>query len=208
MKNRRISLPSDNNFWHRKKRRSRRSSRKSNSSGDILNTKMLRLMVDLMPSAVYTCSPETGDCTWVNMRLLKYTGLNLEDLLGRGWIEAVHPDDRDSVLEMWNTTFSRGEGSSADYRMRRFDGQYRWFLGRAGPLRDARGVNIRWFGTCIDIHDQKLAEQRQSRQLHIEANEKKYRLLAEAIPQIVFTATPKDGITYVNNKWFAYSGQT
>ncbi|CAG8821609.1 8779_t:CDS:2, partial [Gigaspora rosea] len=110
------------------------------------------------------------------MRLLKYTGLNLEDLLGRGWIEAVHPDDRDSVLEMGNTAFSR--------------------------------VNIRWFGTCIDIHDQKLAEQRQSRQLHIEANEKKYRLLAEAIPQIVFTATPKDGITYVNNKWFAYSGQT
>ncbi|CAG8616211.1 9287_t:CDS:2, partial [Racocetra fulgida] len=131
-----------------------------------------------------------------------------QDLLGRGWIEVIHPDDRANVLEMWNTTFLRGEGSSANYRMKRFDGQYRWFLGRAGPLRDARGVNIRWFGTCIDVHDQKLAEQRQSRQLHIEASEKKYRLLADAIPQIVFTATPKDGITYVNDKWLAYSGQT
>ncbi|CAG8648326.1 24686_t:CDS:10, partial [Racocetra persica] len=162
-KNRRISMPADTTFWHRKRRRSKRSSRGSNQS---------------------------------------------EDLLGRGWIEVIHPDDRANVLEMWNTTFLRGEGTSANYRMKRFDGQYRWFLGRAGPLRDARGVNIRWFGTCIDIHDQKLAEQRQSRQLHIEASEKKYRLLADAIPQIVFTATPKDGITYVNDKWLAYSGQT
>ncbi|CAG8536173.1 3971_t:CDS:2, partial [Acaulospora colombiana] len=179
VKSRRVSLPADHSL-----RRKRRLSRnlKALSTG--------------------------GDCNWVNMRLLKYTGRSIDDLLGHGWMEVVHPEDRPRVLEMWRTTFSRGEGSSAEYRMRRFDGQYRWFLGRAGPLRDARGVNIRWFGTCTDVHDQKLAEQVQNRQLHIEANEKKYRLLAEAIPQIVFTATPKDGITYVNKKWLDYSGQT
>ncbi|CAJ0917873.1 15148_t:CDS:10 [Entrophospora sp. SA101] len=169
---------------------------------------MLRMIVDLTPNVVYTLTPGTGDCTWVNMRLLKYTGKRIDSLLGHGWIEVVHQDDRSSVWEMWNRTFSRGEGSSAEYRIRRFDGQYRWFLGRAGPLRDARGVNIRWFGTCTDVHDQKLSEKLQSRQIHIEANEKKYRLLADAIPQIVFTATPKEGINYVNKKWIAYSGQT
>ncbi|CAG8530718.1 5363_t:CDS:10 [Acaulospora morrowiae] len=223
VKSRRVSLPTD-----RKRRQSRNSIKASNVPGNlhrrhnssaqpalmekprliIPNTKMLRLLMDLMPNVVYTCTPGLGDCTWVNMRLLKYTGRSIDDLLGHGWMEVVHPEDRPRVLEMWNNTFSRGEGSSAEYRMRRFDGQYRWFLGRAGPLRDARGVNIRWFGTCTDVHDQKLAEQVQSRQVHIEANEKKYRLLAEAIPQIVFTATPKDGITYVNKKWLDYSSQT
>ncbi|CAJ0856099.1 292_t:CDS:10, partial [Entrophospora sp. SA101] len=173
-----------------------------------MDSKMLRMIVDLTPNVVYTLTPGTGDCTWVNMRLLKYTGKRIDSLLGHGWIEVVHQDDRSSVWEMWNRTFSRGEGSSAEYRIRRFDGQYRWFLGRAGPLRDARGVNIRWFGTCTDVHDQKLSEKLQSRQIHIEANEKKYRLLADAIPQIVFTATPKEGINYVNKKWIAYSGQT
>ncbi|CAG8524377.1 10644_t:CDS:10 [Diversispora eburnea] len=152
-------------------------------------------------------SRRTCECTWVNVRLLKYTNRHIDDLLGHGWIDVVHPDDRQRVWEMWDKTFTRGEGASSEYRMRRYDGQYRWFLGRAGPLRDARGVNIRWFGTCTDVHDQKMAEQIQSRQHHIEANEKKYRLLAEAIPQIVFTATLKDGILYVNNKWLSYSGQ-
>ncbi|CAJ0917857.1 15142_t:CDS:10 [Entrophospora sp. SA101] len=222
------SLPTyySNDYKCNKKRRRRSSSRNFSDANFATKNKninkdcdgkdssitccddMLRMIVDLTPNVVYTLTPGTGDCTWVNMRLLKYTGKRIDSLLGHGWIEVVHQDDRSSVWEMWNRTFSRGEGSSAEYRIRRFDGQYRWFLGRAGPLRDARGVNIRWFGTCTDVHDQKLSEKLQSRQIHIEANEKKYRLLADAIPQIVFTATPKEGINYVNKKWIAYSGQT
>ncbi|CAJ0753949.1 239_t:CDS:2 [Entrophospora sp. SA101] len=191
------SLPTyySNDYKCNKKRRRRSSSRNFSDANFATKNKNINKDCD-------------GDCTWVNMRLLKYTGKRIDSLLGHGWIEVVHQDDRSSVWEMWNRTFSRGEGSSAEYRIRRFDGQYRWFLGRAGPLRDARGVNIRWFGTCTDVHDQKLSEKLQSRQIHIEANEKKYRLLADAIPQIVFTATPKEGINYVNKKWIAYSGQT
>ncbi|CAG8517827.1 5440_t:CDS:10, partial [Ambispora leptoticha] len=172
------------------------------------NTKLLRLILDVMPNAVYTCSRINGDCTWVNNRMIQYCGNRIEDMLGYGWFDTVHPDDKTRVWEMWTTAFSRGEGFSAQYRIRRFDGHYRWFLGRAGPLRDARGVVIHWFGTCTDVHDQKQAEEQQARQLHVEANEKKYRQLAEAIPQIVFTATPRDGITYVNEKWTTYSGLT
>ncbi|RUS28591.1 hypothetical protein BC938DRAFT_481703 [Jimgerdemannia flammicorona] len=63
-------------------------------------------------------------------------------------------------------------------------------------------------GTCTDIHDNKMAEAARNRQIEIMANEKKYRLLAEAIPQIVFTTTPEKGLTYANAKWFGYSGQT
>ncbi|KAG0319796.1 hypothetical protein BGZ99_004900 [Dissophora globulifera] len=91
--------------------------------------------------------------------------------------------------------------------VRRFDGQYRWFLGRILPVRDCGGHIVHWFGTSTDIHDQKLAELQLNRQIELELNEKKYRLLAEAIPQIVFTASPHIGLTFANAKWFTYSGQ-
>ncbi|KAG0086993.1 hypothetical protein BGZ93_011202 [Podila epicladia] len=96
---------------------------------------------------------------------------------------------------------------NAQYRVRRFDGQYRWFLGRILPVRDCGGNIVHWFGTSTDIHDQKLAELQLNRQVELEVNEKKYRLLAEAIPQIVFTAAPQIGLTFANAKWFTYSGQ-
>ncbi|CAG8437642.1 10517_t:CDS:10 [Ambispora gerdemannii] len=219
-KPRRVSLARYHSS-HRRNRKSRRSS-KTNSVNNqfgssshntvpqlvVPNTKLLRLILDVMPNAVYTCSRISGDCTWVNNRMIQYCGNRIEDMLGYGLFDTIHPDDKSRVWEMWTTAFSRGEGFSAQYRIRRFDGHYRWFLGRAGPLRDARGIVIHWFGTCTDVHDQKQAEEQQARQLHVEANEKKYRQLAEAIPQIVFTATPKDGITYVNEKWTTYSGLT
>ncbi|KAF9373557.1 hypothetical protein CPC16_001796 [Podila verticillata] len=104
-------------------------------------------------------------------------------------------------------SFDRGEMFNAQYRVRRFDGQYRWFLGRILPVRDCGGNIVHWFGTSTDIHDQKLAELQLNRQVELEVNEKKYRLLAEAIPQIVFTAAPQIGLTFANAKWFTYSGQ-
>ncbi|KAF9980088.1 hypothetical protein BGZ75_008831, partial [Mortierella antarctica] len=75
------------------------------------------------------------------------------------------------------------------------------------PVRDCGGTIVHWFGTSTDIHDQKLAEIQLNRQVELELNEKKYRLLAEAIPQIVFTASPHIGLTFANAKWFTYSGQ-
>ncbi|KAG0349854.1 hypothetical protein BG005_010624 [Podila minutissima] len=74
-------------------------------------------------------------------------------------------------------------------------------------FRDCGGNIVHWFGTSTDIHDQKLAELQLNRQVELEVNEKKYRLLAEAIPQIVFTAAPQIGLTFANAKWFTYSGQ-
>ncbi|CAG8537246.1 9659_t:CDS:10 [Paraglomus occultum] len=185
---------------------SRRSSKDEMQRVVVPTADMYRMILDDMPNVAFTFSRTNGDCTWVNARFTQYTSLPVQDLLGNNWLRCIHKDDQQRVWDSWRAAFNRGESYSDQYRIRRFDGHYRWFLGRARPIRDARGVIIHWLGTSTDVHDQKVAEEQQLTRRHIEANEKKYRMLAEAIPQIVFTATPKDGILYVNNKWTDYSG--
>ncbi|KAF9938948.1 hypothetical protein BGZ65_011875 [Modicella reniformis] len=170
-------------------------------------TRLLRLIVDAISHHVFTLSPQSGCLTWLNQRSLQYTGVPLFQLLHTPWTRLLHEDDRETFQPLFKDCFDRGEMFNAQYRVRRFDGQYRWFLGRILPVRDCGGNIVHWFGTSTDIHDQKLAELQLNRQVELELNEKKYRLLAEAIPQIVFTATPQSGLAYANAKWFTYSGQ-
>ncbi|KAG0197162.1 hypothetical protein BGX28_009321, partial [Mortierella sp. GBA30] len=154
-----------------------------------------------------TLSPLSGCLTWLNQRALQYVGAPLSQLVHSPWTRVLHEDDRAKIQPLFKECFDRGEMFDAQYRVLRFDGQYRWFLGRIVPVRDCGGTIVHWFGTSTDIHDQKLAEIQLNRQVELELNEKKYRLLAEAIPQIVFTASPQVGLTFANAKWFTYSGQ-
>lgn len=83
----------------------------------------------------------------------------------------------------------------------------RWFMVRAVPLRDQRGIIVHWFGTNMDIHEQRLAELNATRQAEKAQSESKYRSLANSSPQIVFAATANQGITFANTQWTGYSGQ-
>ncbi|ORZ09833.1 hypothetical protein BCR42DRAFT_454801 [Absidia repens] len=168
---------------------------------------LLRLVIDGIPIHVFTCSTKTGQITWVNNRILQYTGRALQDHLGPGWLSHMHPDDQTDFRQAWEQAFEQGNGFAGEYRLRRFDGVYRGFLWRIVPLRDIKGIIIHWFGTCTDVHDQQLAKENSLRQMEIESNERKYRLLADAIPQIVFTFSPGVGLTYANGKWENYSNQ-
>ncbi|OBZ87070.1 Peroxide stress-activated histidine kinase mak1 [Choanephora cucurbitarum] len=169
---------------------------------------LLRLIIDGIPIHVFTCSTNTGQVTWVNNRTLQYTGRPLKDHLGSLWLSHMHPDDQPECKKAWELSYEQGNGFAGEYRLKRFDGVYRCFLWRIVPLRDLKGRIIHWFGTCTDIHDQRVAKENNLRQMEIESNERKYRLLAEAIPQIVFTLSPQVGITYTNGKWSMYSGKS
>ncbi|KAG0055557.1 hypothetical protein BGZ89_002322 [Linnemannia elongata] len=173
----------------------------------IPRTRLLRMIVDAIAHHVFTLSPQTGCLTWLNQRSMQYTGIPLPHLLHKPWTGILHKDDEMKFQPLFKDSFEKGEMFNAQYRVRRFDGQYRWFLGRVVPVRDCGGHIVQWFGTSTDIHDQKIAELQLNRQVELELNEKKYRLLAEAIPQIVFTAAPQVGLTYANAKWFTFSGQ-
>lgn len=100
-----------------------------------------------------------GAVTYFNQRWMQYTGQTLEQALNWGWEPVVHPDDLATCLTRWHHSLQTGELYEVEYRFRRHDGAYRWYVGRALPLRDAAGQVIKWFGTCTDIHEQKQTEE-------------------------------------------------
>ncbi|RPA92688.1 hypothetical protein L873DRAFT_1831024 [Choiromyces venosus 120613-1] len=171
------------------------------------SNRLLRTIIDSIPVHVFTALPQTGETTWVNARMLAYRGSTVEGFMKGPW-DALHPDDRDDYVKRWGIAVRKGEPFSHQVRIRRFDGIYRWFMIRAVPLRDSRGIIVHWFGTNMDIHDQRLAEVDAARQAEMAESESKYRSLANSSPQIVFAATANDGITYANTQWQGYSGQT
>jgi len=172
------------------------------------SSRLLKVVVDSIPVHVFTASPGTGTITWANGRTLAYRGVTAEDYIANPHA-SLHPDDSEEFLRRWNRMLKlETEGISQTVRIKRFDGQFRWFAARVVPLRDSRGGVVHWFGTAMDIHDAREAEINTARQEEIKASEFKYRSLAEASPQIVFAATPALGISYANSQWMSYSGVT
>ena len=165
------------------------------------------LMLDSLPAHVFVALPQTGEIVWVNSRFLTYRGQSSGDLAADPW-GSIHPDDREEYLRTWGHCVRTGEQFSRTVRIRRFDGAYRWFYARAVASKDKRGVIMQFLGSYMDIHDQHIAEVRAARQEEIEASEAKHRLLANLIPQIIFTATEDEGITFANEQWLSYTGQT
>jgi PAS domain S-box-containing protein len=118
----------------------------------------LRLVIDTIPALAWSALPD-GSHDFLNQRWLEYTGLSLEEGLGRGWQAAIHPEDRARLVDEWRAALAAGEPLETEERVRRADGEYRWFLLRVVPLRDERGNIVRWYGTNTDIEDRKQAEE-------------------------------------------------
>src|SRR5260221_410824 len=119
----------------------------------------LRTTIDTIPVMAWVAGAD-GDLQIHNQGWLAYTGLPQEQLLGHGWRAAVHPDDLPGLVNRRMAALASGEPGEYEARVRRFDGEYRWFLFRGGPLRDKLGNMVKWYGTNTDIHDRKLAEDR------------------------------------------------
>ena len=113
-----------------------------------------RHALDALPQLVFGAAPD-GTVEYMNTRYVEYTGLPLDDLLGWNWGWVVHPNDLPTTLEAWSTAVRTGTPREVSHRLRRSDGEYRWFLARAEPVRDEGGHVVRWFGTCTDIDESK-----------------------------------------------------
>jgi PAS domain S-box-containing protein len=120
--------------------------------------KEFQFVTDFMPQMIWVTRPD-GYHYYYNKQWYDYTGLTYGETEGEGWNHAFHPDDQERAWKVWRHSLATGEPYEIEYRCRRYDGAYRWFLGRALPLKDEEGKIIKWFGTCTEIHDQKLAEE-------------------------------------------------
>jgi PAS domain S-box-containing protein len=152
----------------------------------------LRITIDTMPTLAWFARPD-GSVEFLNRRWLEYTGLSLEQARDWGWVTAIHPEDAKSTVEAWRKIVASGEPGEREARLRRSDGEHRWFLFRAAPLRDKQGKISRWYGTSIDIEDRKRAEERSQQA------ERELRAAIDTIPTQVWTCLP-DGTNDFSNK--------
>lgn len=128
--------------------------------------KNLRNLANTVPAFVWFAGPDSS-VHYLNNRWYEYTGQTPEQALPHGWLDAIHPDDRERTAEAWASACAEGMLYEMENRYRRSDGLYRWYLSRAEPVRDeTTGQILRWFGAGIDVDDQKRIEERQNLLIH------------------------------------------
>ncbi len=121
------------------------------------HTQDIRLVVDAIPTLAWSARPD-GSAEFLNRRWLDYTGLSTEEASDWGWAAALHTEDLDRLMDFWRHLLASGEAGEIEARLRRYDGDYRWFLFRVEPMRDNHGDIFKWYGANTDIEDRKRAE--------------------------------------------------
>jgi len=161
----------------------------------------LASIINTIPTAAWTTRPD-GYCDFLNQVWLDYVGMIAEHAKGWGWAEAIHPDDRNKLVEYWQSCLSSGSPVDTEARIRRFDSSYRWFLIRANPLRDDSGNIIKWYGTCTDIEDRRRREE------DLRERELSWRQIVDNIPGLVATMGAMGEVEFLNRQTLEYFGKT
>ncbi|MEO7086859.1 MAG: PAS domain S-box protein [Gemmatimonadaceae bacterium] len=176
-----------------------------------------RQIAEALSEIVWTATTG-GQIDFCNRAWFAYSGLPAQDIDGLGWGQAIHPNEIQGVLARWKIAVATGDNYEMEYRIRRFDGEYRWHLGRATALRDNQGRIEKWLGTATDIHEQKRAEgalrdgQRvledriADREAEAQAATNLYRLLAENATDMVSTHRVDGSFDYATPSWSEFTG--
>src|SRR2546428_6374102 len=167
----------------------------------------LRTIIDTIPALVWCFRPD-GTINYFNQRWHEYTGISREEAYGVGDLEStakvfrtiLHPDDIPRVLAKWQQEIlSTGKPGEFEVRMRRHDGEYRWFMVRLEPLLDDSGKVTQWYGINTDIEDLKRAQAR------LRDDERELRRIVDAIPQTIVVLSPEGRAVYANRATLEYA---
>jgi len=170
----------------------------------------LRTIIDTIPALVWCFRPD-GTVNYFNQRWHQYTGISREQAYGVGDLEStakvfkaiLHPDDIPRVLAKWQQEIlPTGKPGEFEVRMRRHDGEYRWFMVRLEPLLDDSGNVTQWYGINTDIEDLKRA------QAKLRDDERELRRIVDAIPQTIVVLNPDGRAVYANRMTLEYTGLT
>src|SRR3977135_3452603 len=169
----------------------------------------LSRVVDALPGLVWTALPD-GHINFLNQRWCEYTGLSVDQAYGWGWQRAIHPEALPELLERWRSILASGESREMEARLRRFDGEYRWFLFRTCPLVDASGQVVKWCGMNTDIEDRRRSEETQRAHWWLSsfAREHHFRSIGDDIPGPAYLITPAGEVEIVNRQGLEYFGAT
>ena len=150
----------------------------------------LRLVTDTIPTLVWRAGPD-GNPDFLNQPALDYTGLS-PDQAELGWPRAFHPDDKKAMLVRWSAIRESGMPGGLEARLRRFDGEYRWFWFQAQPLRDESGSIVKWYGSATDIEDRKRTEQA------LRESEQRFRDYAETASDWLWETGPDHQVSSIS----------
>jgi len=161
-----------------------------------------RQLAESLPQLVWTCRMD-GPCDYLSPQWVKFTGIPESEQLGFGWLNQLHPEDRERTIATWNAAVGAGSFFDVEFRIRRNDGIYRWFSTRAIPLRDKEGRLIKWFGSNTDIDDLKrlegTLEQRVTQRTEsLRKSEEKHRQLVEILQEGVWLIDKDANTIFVN----------
>jgi formate hydrogenlyase transcriptional activator len=161
----------------------------------------IQLIIDTVPALIWTARPD-GQLDFISQRWRDYTGMTLDQMLEWDWGAQCHPDDIDQLRSKWRAAVTEGKPFETEARVRKFDGEYRWFLSRACPLLDRVGNILGWYGNDTDIDDRKQAEEK------LRQDEMELRRIPDAIPQAITVLGPDGTALYANRVALEYTGLT
>ena len=161
----------------------------------------LRIQAESIPQQVWTARPD-GTVDFYNHRTAAYVGEPMDQNRAAHWLSFVHPDDLATMQERWAYALATQRYYEAEFRLRRYDGQYRWFLGQAQARRAHGGQVIKWYGTNTDVHQQRVLQEQ------LLSSQARFQQLLETLPQLAWTARPDGGISYYNQRWYDFTGAT
>ena len=123
-----------------------------------ISEKRFRELADAIPQIVWVAD-EDGKLTYVNAKAVEFTGMAVDDLLGSGWFNLIHPDDATQAIASWKETILTHHFLYDELRIRRADGQYRWHVASTIPIRNLAGDVVEWYSTVTDFEELKNVEQ-------------------------------------------------
>ena len=168
-------------------------------------------VIDAIPGFVWSALPD-GHVEFCNHRWLEYTGMSLEEVRGKEFATAIHPQDKNDFVEKWRAALTQGESFEAEARVRRADGCYRYFMIRAVPQGEGKGAISRWYGHNVDIEDLKRAQQEIAEGKRVEErlreSEARFQEMADTAPVMIWL-TGTDGLcNYFNKPWLEFTGRS
>jgi PAS domain S-box-containing protein len=159
-----------------------------------------RIIADQSPMMMWISGTD-GGCEFANRRWLDFTGRSLEDNLGEGWAQSVHPDDVQPSMEHYLRHFQQRRPVELEYRARRHDGEYRWIHVHGMPRYGADGEFLGYIGSAID------ETERRQQQAALQRSEARYRDVVENQASFVCRMLPDASLTYINSTWCAFLGR-
>ncbi|MDB5833272.1 MAG: sensor histidine kinase [Caballeronia sp.] len=161
----------------------------------------LNWLAETVPSLLWRTDSH-GRLEYVNKRTEDYTGLRLDDLIANGWLHLVHPDDYASTIEAWRDSLDSGKPYDCVLRLRSIDNTYRWFQCKGTPMRGANGEIVNWYGLSTDIHERQLAQEA------LRNEEFNLRRLVDALPAMIWRATPQGDVDRWNPQMLTFMGKS